>query len=88
MPSLFRVTNSTRVLLANLVDSPRFPGPSNLMSAGFGVDPAEWNMVLRDDSGTTSCKPYRHGNLSRGTTFDLCATTPVYDRPVLWQWKG
>ena len=90
MPSLFRVTNSTRVLLANLVDSPRFPGPSNLMSAGFGVDPARWNMVLRDDSvgPAEGCAPYPHTNLSRATTGDACSTTAVYDRPVLWQWEG
>lgn len=90
MPSLFRVTNSSRVLLANLVDSPRFPGPSALMSAGFGVDPARWNMVLRDDSATDavgSCKPYRHENLSRATAADLCSSTAVYDRPVLWLWQ-
>ena len=87
MPSLYRITNSTNVLLANLVDAGRGSGPSYLMSAGFGVDPSRWNMVLRDDSAEPgSCDPDRHANLSRSTRGDACSTTPVFDRPVLWRW--
>jgi hypothetical protein len=63
MPSLLRVQRSTRVTLANLVDSGRVTREgcvdpadpacpkrgSAMVAAGIGVDPRQWNMVLQQD---------------------------------------
>jgi hypothetical protein len=84
MPSLFRIQRSTRIRLTNLVDSGRINNansPSVLVAAGDGVDPREWNMVLRQDTD----------GVCGGSGSDAgpkCATTNVLDRPVLWEWDG
>eukprot|EP00041_Stephanoeca_diplocostata_P039365 m.1618360 g.1618360 ORF g.1618360 m.1618360 type:complete len:865 (-) comp25377_c0_seq9:4607-7201(-) len=92
MPSLFRVQRSTRVLMANLVDSGRVTdsqSPSVLVAAGNGTDPAKWNMLLWQDfdgvcEQTTTVSHASH----RIPTAKACTATKVFDRPVLWRWMG
>ena len=79
MPSLFRVQRSTHVRLANLIDAGRITSPtqpSEFVAAGNGTDPTGWNMVLHQD-GDALC--------DADQTPNLCATTRVLDRPVLWE---
>ena len=84
MPSLFRVQRSTRVRLTNLVDSGRINDaktPSVLVAAGEGIDPRDWNMVLRQDGDHQPlCTPADEPS--------KCSATKVLDRPVLWEWTG
>jgi hypothetical protein len=84
MPSLFRVQRSTRIRLTNLVDSGRISTakkPSVLVAAGDGIDPREWNMVLRQNADGVC-------GGSRSEVGIECKTTAVLDRPVLWEWDG
>ena len=96
MPSTFRVQRSSDVRLANLVDTGRvtregcFGGaasaacasvkPTNLVAAGYGVDPRLWNMVLHQD-GDARCDP---AAAAAAGSQALCDATSVLDRPVIW----
>jgi len=81
MPSMFRIQRSTRVTLANLMNSERpYMEPSALVASGDAVDPRTYNMVLRQDRDGM-CIPDVNGT-------DECEVTRVLERPVLWRWSG
>jgi len=79
MPSSFRIQRSTRVTLANIVNTERIEEPSGFISAGNGYDPRLYNMILQQDTDSV-CDP--------AETPKLCTASPVLDRPVLWRWDG
>lgn len=79
MPSSFRVQRSSRVTLANIVNTERIINETNFLSAGLGYDPQLYNMILYQDVEGV-CDPV--------TSPETCSASPVLDRPVLWRWTG
>lgn len=79
LPSSFRIQRSSRVTLANVVNSERTVRPTKFVSAGNGYDPNLYNMILYQD-GEGVCDPNQSP--------ESCSASAVMDRPVLWRWSG
>eukprot|EP00039_Didymoeca_costata_P032610 m.38547 g.38547 ORF g.38547 m.38547 type:complete len:833 (-) comp9448_c0_seq1:107-2605(-) len=79
MPTLFRVMQSSRVTVANTMNSERVndaQNPSTLLASGTGYSPAVWNMIITQNI-SAYCDPRINPS--------HCTATAVFERPVLWR---